>query len=263
MGAAVAGTVGRGRCAGPAPAACGPLNCVGPYPHLVVRGECYPIMLRWSTVRRTDERRLRDRRAECIGSVSPVPVRAWLLLPFPAAPMAKKSKRPPARKQQPRRPQQRPAFPQRPLSSAPAADLTIESVLDEDDDDYASGALPIPDSDGPMPLPPPETETAAPQPQQQVAATTTVTTGAPERRRVGRIDPAAAAVAAQRPGQRQRGSRTQSTAAMFDPLPPDDAAIPFDRVPYVPGDLRRVLIIAGLMIVLIVVADFVINAVVK
>jgi hypothetical protein len=182
--------------------------------------------------------------------------------------MAKKSKRPPARKQQPRRPQQRSAFPQRPMSSAPAADLTVESVLDEDDEPYASGALPIPDSDGPMPLPPPETETetetVAPQPeQQQVAATAAVATGAPERRRVGRIDPAAAAVAAQRPGQRPRGTRNQSTAAMFDPLPPDDAAIPFDRVPYVPGDLRRVLIIAGLMIVLIVVADIVINAVVK
>jgi hypothetical protein len=179
--------------------------------------------------------------------------------------MAKKSKRPPARKQQ-RRPQQRPAFPQRPLSATATpvaeADLTVDDVLNDDEDDYATGALPVPESDGPMPLPPPETQ-PAPQAEPQVAAATAVSTGAPERRRVGRIDPTAAAAVAQRPGQRAKTGRTQSTAAMFEPLPPDDAAIPFDRVPYVRGDLRRVLIIAGLMIVLIVVADFVISAVVK
>jgi hypothetical protein len=50
---------------------------------------------------------------------------------------------------------------------------------------------------------------------------------------------------------------------MFEPLPPDDAAIPFDRVPYVPGDLRRVLVIAALMVVLVVIADVVISNVVK
>ena len=156
------------------------------------------------------------------------------------------------------------------MAGAPAADLTIDEVVDED---YASGALPIPDSDGPMPLPPPETadesddggQGGEAEPQQQRVAAATYSTGgdAPARRRVGRIDPAAtAAAAAAKQGQR-RGSRSQNTAAMFDPLPPDEAAIPFDRVPYVPGDLRRVLIIAGLMVVLIVVANFVIGAVVK
>ncbi len=149
---------------------------------------------------------------------------------------------------------------------APAVDLP-DVDLDGSPDDYASGALPVPESDGPMPLPPPEVERA--QPAANGAGTGTSAGTSTERRRVGRIDPNAAAAAAgatavaQRPGQRPRGGRAQNTAAMFEPLPPDDAAIPFDRVPYVPGDLRRVLIIAGLMIVLIVVANFVINAIVK
>jgi len=182
--------------------------------------------------------------------------------------MAKKSKRPPARKQQQqRRPQpQRPGLPQRPLSStAPAADLAVDDVL-EAEDDYAGGSLPIPDTDGPLPLPPAEDD-GEPAEQVQVGAGAAVGAGAgaPGRRRVGRIDPTAAAATAATARQAQRGTRGrgQSTAAMFEPLPPDDAAIPFDRVPYVRGDLRRVLIIAGLMIVLIVVANFVINAVVK
>jgi hypothetical protein len=89
-----------------------------------------------------------------------------------------------------------------------------------------------------------------------VAAATAVS----ERRRVGRIDPT---VAAARQTQRAKSGRQQSTAAMFEPLPPDDDAIPFDRVPYVPGDLRRVLIIAALMVIFIVVADVVISNVVK
>ena len=197
--------------------------------------------------------------------------RAVRLLPFTAAPMAKKSKRPPARKQQQRRPHQRPSYPQQPLAGAPAADLTIDEVVE---DDYAAGALPIPDGDGPMPLPPPElaedgesdeSDSADEQPQRVAAVTSyTSTAGGPARRRVGRIDPAATAATAAASKQAQRrGSRSQNTAAMFEPLPPEDAAIPFDRVPYVPGDLRRVLIIAGLMVVLIVVANFVIGAVVK
>jgi hypothetical protein len=172
--------------------------------------------------------------------------------------MAKKSKRPPARKQQPRRPQQRPAFPQAGVSTAPVSEMPLEDAVQ---DDYAAGALPYTESDGPMPLPPPEVDEEEPAAPPASAPRPVVAAG-PERRRVGRIDPAAAAAAAQRPGQRPKG-RTTATAAMFEPLPPDDAAIPFDRVPYVPGDLRRVLIIAGLMVVLIVVADFVVNAIVK
>ena len=167
--------------------------------------------------------------------------------------MAKKSKRPPARKQPPRRPQTRPAFPQH---TAPDALLDAAPLDDELQDDYAAGALPVTESDGPMPLPPAE------RPPQVAAAVSTGT--AEQRRRIGRVDPAQTGTGQRAAQQRGRsGGRTLSTAAMFEPLPPEDAAIPFDRVPYVPGDLRRVLIIAAVMIVLIVVADIVVNSVVK
>ena len=176
--------------------------------------------------------------------------------------MAKKSKRPPARKQQ--RPQARP---QASRSSLPLAGLSTSTVpaevpeVENGQDDYAATAIPYTESDGPMPLPPhdeadeivPEPPAAAPPSRPQVAA-------AGERRRIGRVDPTAAAA---RQAQRAKSGRQLSTAAMFEPLPPDDAAIPFDRVPYVPGDLRRVLIIAGLMVVLVVIADVVISNVVK
>jgi hypothetical protein len=70
------------------------------------------------------------------------------------------------------------------------------------------------------------------------------------RRRVQRINPAA---------QPRSQGRQVSTAAMFLPLDSDDAAIPFDRVPYVPRDLRRVAIMASLMIVLILIAAIVVT----
>jgi hypothetical protein len=70
------------------------------------------------------------------------------------------------------------------------------------------------------------------------------------RRRVERLNPAA---------QPRSTSRQVSTAALFLPLESDDAAIPFDRVPYVPRDLRRVAIMASLMIVLILIAAFVVT----
>jgi hypothetical protein len=170
--------------------------------------------------------------------------------------MAKKSKRPPARKQQ--RPQQRPLQPRQslPLAEMNTSRPAVEPVPEEQED-FAATALPYVESDGPMPLPPPENEPA------EAPAQVTVTTGGTqpgERRRIGRVDPTAAAARQQ---QRVKSGRQPSTAAMFEPLPPDDAAIPFDRVPYVPGDLRRVMIIAALMVVLVVVADVVINAVVK
>jgi hypothetical protein len=171
--------------------------------------------------------------------------------------MAKKSKRPPARKQ---RAVQRPAAPPRPRAdSAPA--VADDLRADAEQDDYAAGALPVSESDGPMPLPPADTESEAPERPQLAASTgTSPSATASERRRVGRVDPTAPP---QRPGQRAKSGRTLSTAAMFEPLPTEDPAIPFDRVPYVPGDLRRVLAIAGVMVVLVVVADVVVNAVVK
>jgi hypothetical protein len=79
-------------------------------------------------------------------------------------------------------------------------------------------------------------------------------------RRIGRVVPTgatastAAAVAKAPP-------RGVSRAA--DSLDPEDPSIPLERVPYVRADLRRVGVIAGLMIVLIVIADIVVRAVVK
>jgi len=187
--------------------------------------------------------------------------------------MAKKSKRPPARRHQ--RPQTRPATPSQGVSGVGSALVDAEQI---EPNDYAAGALPIPDSDGPMPLPPPDEEeerdaadalaqAAARAAAQSPASAPPAPTPAAQqlqqlgqRRRVGRIDPSSGAT---RPGQRVKSGRQPSTASMFEPLPPDDAAIPFDRVPYVPGDLRRVLIIAAMMVVLVIVADVVISNVVK
>lgn len=82
---------------------------------------------------------------------------------------------------------------------------------------------------------------------------------APARRRVERIVPGArpAPAAAGRPaqrGQNPRATKFGSAAALVAPLETEDPAIPFDRVPYVPADLRRVAVMAGLMVVLILIA---------
>jgi hypothetical protein len=81
------------------------------------------------------------------------------------------------------------------------------------------------------------------------------------RRRIERVTQTATAQAtrtAQRPGRGPANS-----AALFQPLDSDDAAIPFDRVPYVPADLRRVGIMAALMVVLIIVAALIVSNLVK
>ena len=78
----------------------------------------------------------------------------------------------------------------------------------------------------------------------------------PGRRRVERVSAVAAPTTLSRP------ARGQATG-YIQPLESEDAAIPFDRVPYVPADLRRVAIIAGLMIALIIVADIIVSNVVK
>ncbi len=62
---------------------------------------------------------------------------------------------------------------------------------------------------------------------------------------------------------RHARAQRQTATAAFDPLESEDPAIPFDRVPYVPADLRRVAIIATIMIALIVVADIIVHNVVK
>jgi hypothetical protein len=78
----------------------------------------------------------------------------------------------------------------------------------------------------------------------------TVAADTSARRRVQRVNPAAQP-------RSMRGPVT--AAALFQPLESDDAAIPFDRVPYVPRDLRRVAIMASLMIVLIIIAALVVT----
>jgi hypothetical protein len=77
----------------------------------------------------------------------------------------------------------------------------------------------------------------------------------PTRRRVERVSGLT-------PGLRVRPARSQAPG-YIQPLESDDAAIPFDRVPYVPADLRRVAIIAGIMIALIIIADIIVSNVVK
>lgn len=86
--------------------------------------------------------------------------------------------------------------------------------------------------------------------EEPAEATAMVTTDTSARRRVQRVNPAA----------QPRIPRGQmSAAAMFMPLESEDAAIPFDRVPYVPRDLRRVAIMASLMVVLILIAAVVVT----
>lgn len=71
------------------------------------------------------------------------------------------------------------------------------------------------------------------------------------RRGVQRVDPAAS--------RHNAPSRGRGGDAGFAPLDPGDAAIPFDRVPYVPADLRRVALMAAIMVVLTIVANLVIS----
>ena len=76
------------------------------------------------------------------------------------------------------------------------------------------------------------------------------------RRRVGRIGPATTPGPVTGRQQRAplRSARFGTAAAMVEPLDSEDPAIPFDRVPYVPSDLRRVALIATAMVVLILIA---------
>ena len=88
----------------------------------------------------------------------------------------------------------------------------------------------------------------------------TAAAGAPAapRRRIERLSQAAPQQA--RAGRPGRGP--SNAAALFQPLETEDAAIPFDRVPYVPADLRRVLVIALMMVALIIIAAVVVTHVV-
>jgi hypothetical protein len=86
----------------------------------------------------------------------------------------------------------------------------------------------------------------------------------PTRRRVERVTPASASSIAASRQQRAsaKSARFGTAAAMVEPLDTDDPAIPFDRVPYVPSDLRRVAMIATVMVVLILIAWAIVSKVV-
>src|ERR1700686_64933 len=77
------------------------------------------------------------------------------------------------------------------------------------------------------------------------------------RRRIERVS----AVTAQRAVR--QGRPPANAAAMFQPLESDDAAIPFDRVPYVPANLRRVAVMAACMVALIIIAALIVSHVVS
>ena len=86
----------------------------------------------------------------------------------------------------------------------------------------------------------------------------------PTRRRVERVTPASASSIAASRQQRAsaKSARFGTAAAMVEPLDTDDPAIPFDRVPYVPSDLRRVAMIATVMVILILIAWAIVSKVV-
>ena len=134
-------------------------------------------------------------------------------------------------------------------------ELDVEIKADEDAvaDEVGEAASPT------APVPIVDTPARDPEfPRSATAATGTPATTAPPRRRIERLSQATpVATRAGRPG---RGP--SNAAAMFQPLDNEDAAIPFDRVPYVPADLRRVLVIALMMVGLIIVAAIVVTHVV-
>lgn len=152
------------------------------------------------------------------------------MVPFLAEPVAKKTKKQKQRTTPARRVAARPASSAPEVSPVtPGGDVPDDQNLDDGGDGVEMGAVASPPSPA-------------------------------SRRRVERVAPASAAAAAR--GNR-RGRFTGSSAALVSPLDSEDPAIPYDRVPYVPADLRRVLLIGALMILLIIVADIVVTNFVK
>jgi len=70
------------------------------------------------------------------------------------------------------------------------------------------------------------------------------------------IPPPAAASPASIARPLPRGPRGRQPAG---PLPPQDAAIPLERVPYFRSDLRRIAITAGIMFVLLIAGSIVLR----
>ncbi|MGH7686664.1 MAG: hypothetical protein ACREN2_07605 [Candidatus Dormibacteria bacterium] len=163
----------------------------------------------------------------------------------------------PARKT--RRQKQRAAARQAaPIQGAATPDVDVVDQLDESE--AADTALDAGPAGGPAGgADEPDTDESVGEAAVAAVATPAASTsGAPVRRRIERLsDTTRTAARASRPG---RGP--SNAAAMFQPLESDDAAIPIDRVPYVPADLRRVVVIAGFMVALIVIAAIVVSNVV-
>ena len=82
------------------------------------------------------------------------------------------------------------------------------------------------------------------------------------RRRVERVTSASSIAASRQQRASVKSARFGTAAAMVEPLDTDDPAIPFDRVPYVPSDLRRVAVMATFMVVLILIAWAIVSQVV-
>lgn len=146
------------------------------------------------------------------------------------------------------------------LAATDSLDVELDAEIKTEEDATAdelgqTASAPAPIADAPV------IDAATPRSAAVAAATpapaATETTTAP-RRRIERLSQATpVATRAGRPG---RGP--SNAAAMFQPLDNEDAAIPFDRVPYVPADLRRVLVIALMMVGLIIIAALVVTHVV-
>ena len=154
-------------------------------------------------------------------------------------------------------------------NASPAASLAVTDALDAELDaeikaDEDAVADEVGEDDSPSaPAPIGDTPPRDPEfPRSAIAATTPATAGPPTtaspRRRIERLSQATPVAA--RAGRPGRGP--SNAAALFQPLETEDAAIPFDRVPYVPADLRRVAVIALMMVGLIIVAAIVVTHVV-
>ena len=143
------------------------------------------------------------------------------------------------------------------LAVTDSLDVELDAEITADEDAIAdelgeTASTPAPIADAPVIHP------ATPRGAAAAPATSALPTPAAPRRRIERLSQAApVATRAGRPG---RGP--SNAAAMFQPLDNEDAAIPFDRVPYVPADLRRVLVIALMMVGLIIIAAIVVTHVV-
>lgn len=148
------------------------------------------------------------------------------------------------------------------LAVTDSLDVELDAEIKADEDAIADEVGETETTAGPAPIvdtPPrdPEFARGATAATSSPASTTPATTAAP-RRRIERLSQATPV--GTRGGRSGRGP--SNAAAMFQPLENEDAAIPFDRVPYVPADLRRVLVIALMMVGLIVIAAIVVTHVV-